>query len=104
MSNLSYFIELLQLFPDCFIYTPFVTLSIFVALSNFCSLIKILLFSIHFLRFLYKHNAYSRLIGRTSSALIQFSNPAAVFDQRAILMWGDRGMAGGLLIEQPDML
>ncbi len=42
MSNLSYLIKLLQLFPACFIYTPFVTLSPFVALSNFCRLIKLL--------------------------------------------------------------
>ncbi len=35
MSNLYYLIKLLQLFPAYFIYTPLVTLSMFVALSNF---------------------------------------------------------------------
>ncbi len=58
VSNLSsYLIKLLQLFPACFIYTLFVTLSLFVAQSKFCCLIELLTFyhpllSIHYLRYL----------------------------------------------------
>ncbi len=57
VSNLRNLIKRLQLFPACFIYTPFGALSIFVALSNFYHLIELLSFShpllfIHFLRYL----------------------------------------------------
>ncbi len=103
-------------------YQTFITfpslsyLPTFVALSNFCHLIKLLSFShpllsIYFLRYLttykctccphHKQNAYSRLIVRTLSAPIHLSNPTGVFGHRAILIWGDRDMAGGLLEEQP---
>ncbi len=37
------------------------------------------------------------------SAPIYLSNSPGVFGHRAILMWGDRGMAGGFPIEQTDM-
>ncbi len=58
VSNLYYLIKLLQLFPAFFIYTPFGTLSIFVALSKFCHLIELLSFShpllsIHFFYVIY---------------------------------------------------
>ncbi len=116
MSNLSYLIKLMHLLPAFFIYTPFVTLSLFVALSNFRRLIELLSFShpllsIHFLRYLatykctccthHKQNAYSRLIVRTLSAPIHLSNPTGVVGHRAILIWGDRDMAGGFLEDQP---
>ncbi len=41
-NNLCYLIKLLSLFPACVIYSPFVALSIFVVLSNFCRIIKLL--------------------------------------------------------------
>ncbi len=49
VSNLCYLIKLLQLFPAYFIYTPFVTLSMFAALSNFRRLINLLSSSYPFL-------------------------------------------------------
>ncbi len=59
MSNLYYLIKLLQLSPAYFIYTPFVTLSMFVALSNFRRLINLLssshpFLSIHFFYVIYE--------------------------------------------------
>ncbi len=42
VNNLCYLIKLLSLFPACAIYSPFVALSIFVVLSNFCRIIKLL--------------------------------------------------------------
>ncbi len=118
MSNLSYLIKLSQLFPACFIYTPFV------ALSNFCRLIKVLssyrtfvIFSPLVIYSLFTLSAHpinapaehttittlslSCLIVRTLSSPIYLSNSPGVFGHRAILMWGDRGMAGGFLEEQP---
>ncbi len=47
------------------------------------------------------HNSLSCLIVRTLSALIYLSNSPGVFGHRAILLWGDRGMAGGFLEAQP---
>ncbi len=43
----------------------------------------------------HKHNPLSRLIVRTLSAPIRFSNSSGVFGYRAILILGDRDMAGG---------
>ncbi len=45
-----------------------------------------------------------RLIERTLSAPIYVSNSTGVFGHRAILMWGDRGMTGGFIIEQTHTL
>ncbi len=42
MNTLCYLIKLMPLFPSCVIYSPFVALSIFAALSNFCRIIKLL--------------------------------------------------------------
>ncbi len=42
VNNLYYLIKLLSLFPACVIYSPFVALSVFVVLSNFCRIIKLL--------------------------------------------------------------
>ncbi len=42
VNNLCFLIKLLSLFPACVIYSPFVALSIFVVLSNFCRIIKLL--------------------------------------------------------------
>ncbi len=58
LSNLYYYlIKIVQLFPACFINKLFVALSLFIALSNFRHLIKLLssshhLLSTHFLHFL----------------------------------------------------
>ncbi len=43
----------------------------------------------------HKQNSYSRLTVRTLSAPIHFPNSTDVSGHRAILIWGDRGMAGG---------
>ncbi len=37
---------------------------------------------------------------RTLSAPIHFPNSTGTFDHRAILIWGDRAMAGEFLLEQ----
>ncbi len=42
VNNLCYLIKFLSLFPAGVIYSPFIALSIFVVLSNFCRIIKIL--------------------------------------------------------------
>ncbi len=42
VNNLCYLIKILSLFPACAIYSPFVALLIFVVLSNFCRIIKLL--------------------------------------------------------------
>ncbi len=42
VNNLCYLIKRLSLFPACVIYSPFVALSIFVVLPNFCRIIKLL--------------------------------------------------------------
>ncbi len=42
VNNLCYLIKLLSLFPACDIYSPFIALSIFVVLSNFCRIIKLM--------------------------------------------------------------
>ncbi len=42
MNTLCYLIKLMPLFPSCVIYSPFVALSIFAALSNFSRIIKLL--------------------------------------------------------------
>ncbi len=82
---------------------------------NFCRLIERLSFSHPLFLFTFNviyapykctcckhhtHNSYSRLSVRTLSAPIHFPNSTGVFDQRAILMWGDQGMAGCFLLEQ----
>ncbi len=46
-----------------------------------------------------QHNSPSRFIQRTQSAQIHFSNSIGAFGHRAILIWGDRGMDGGFLLE-----
>ncbi len=48
-----------------------------------------------------KHNSYARLIVRTLSVPIYLSSSPVLFGHRAILMWGDRDMAGGIPDEQP---
>ncbi len=49
-----------------------------------------------------QQNSYARLNVHTLSAPIRFPNSTGVFGHRAILVWWDRGMAEGFLIEQPD--
>ncbi len=83
---------------------------------NFCHLINLSSFyqaSVIFLPFViyapykctcctpHKHNSLSCLIVRTLSAPIHFPNSTCVFGHSAILIWGDRDMAGGFLEEQP---
>ncbi len=41
MNTLCYLIKLMQLFPSCVIYSPFVALTIFAASSNFSRFIKL---------------------------------------------------------------
>ncbi len=110
VSNLFYLIKLLQLFPAYFIYTPFVTLSMFVALSNFRRLINLLssshpLLSVHFftlstnlLNVPSQHITHTTLSPVLSCARslrqYTFPNSIGVMGRRATLMWGDRGMAG----------
>ncbi len=105
-------------FPACFIYTPFVTLSLFVALSNICRLIKHFLSPCYLFTFYVTYAPYkytccthrttklslSSLFVRTLSVLKHFSNSLGVFGHRTILMWGDRGMTGGFLCELIDTL
>ncbi len=113
VSNLCDLIQLLQLFPACFMHTPFVTLSMFVALSNFRRLINLLSFShpflfIHFFTLSthpiyapykctccthHKHKSLPCLIVRTLSAPIYLYKSPGVIGQRAILTMGgsDRG-------------
>ncbi len=120
VSNLCDLIKLLQLFPACFMHTPFVTLSMFVALSNFRRLINLLWFShpfpsIHFFYVIYapfkctccthhKHNSLPCLIVRTLSAPIYLSKSPGVIGHRAILTMGDRTVAGGFLDKQSASL
>ncbi len=97
-------------FPACLIYSPFVALSIFVTLSIFRRLIKLLSFShpllsIHLLRYLatykctccthHKHHSQSCLIARTLSAPIHLFNSPGVFGHRAILTMGGGGSRHG---------
>ncbi len=42
INTLCYLIKLMPLFPSCVIYSPFVALSVFAALSNFSRIIKLL--------------------------------------------------------------
>ncbi len=51
----------------------------------------------------HRHNSLSCLIVRTLSAPIYLSNSPGVFGHRAILIWGDRDMAGGFLLEQLEL-
>ncbi len=119
VSNLYYLIKLLLLFPAYFIYTPFVTLSMFVALSNFRRLIILLssshpFLSIHFLTLstnhinvpaqYITHNSLSCFNVRTLSALIQFPYSPGVFGYRAILTMGGSDRGWGFLLEQSDTL
>ncbi len=107
-SWVTYFIlsNFLKLFPACLIYSPLVALSIFVTLSIFRRLIKLLAFSHTLLStrfFIYsliyvpykctccthhKHNSYSHLIVRTLCAPIYLSNSPGVFGHCAILILG----------------
>ncbi len=110
MNNLYYLIKLLQFFPAYFIYTPFVTLSMFVALSNFRRLINLLSSSHNFLSIHFftlspnlinvpaqhsTHNSFFCLIVCTLSALIYISNTPGVFGHRAILTMGGGGSDRG---------
>ncbi len=124
VSYLYYLITLLQLLPDYFIYTPFVTLSMFVALSNFRRLINLLsssrpFLSIHFFTLStnlistnlictctthHTHNSNSCLIVRMLSTPIYLSNSPGVSGHRTILIWGDRNKAGGFVKELNDTL
>ncbi len=83
----------------------------FVVLSNFCHLLApCYLFTFYVMYTPHKctccthheHNSLSCLIVRTLSAPIYLSNSPGVFGHRAILIWGDRDIAGGFLEEQPD--
>ncbi len=109
VSTLCYLIKLLQLFPICFLYTRFVALSTFVTLSIFRQIFKLLSFShpllsTHILVIYtpyhctccthHRHNSFSCLIVRKLSAPMYLSNSPDVFGHRAMLIWGDRGMAG----------
>ncbi len=74
----------------------------FIVLSNFCQLLTLCyLLTFYFIYAPYKctccthYNPYSSLIVRTLSAPMHLSFSPGVFGHRAILMWGDRGMAGG---------
>ncbi len=74
MTDLHYLIKLLPHFPACFIYTPFVILSIFVALSNFRRLIKLLssshpFLSTQLLRYLRTLKMYLRFTPNTQLSL-----------------------------------
>ncbi len=51
-----------------------------------------------------QHNSLSCLIGRTSSVPIQLSKSTIVFGHCAILIWGDRGMTGGFILHQTQLL
>ncbi len=98
VSNLCYLIKLWQLFPACFIYTTFVTLAIFVALSNFCHLLTLW----YLLSFYVIYEPYKCTYTTHHTHQYQhLSTSPGVFGHRPILMWGDRGMAGGFLLEQP---
>ncbi len=57
----------------------------------------------HLLYTLQTQLSLSCLIVRTLSAPIFLSNSSDVFDHRAILIWGDRDMAGGFLLEQLEL-
>ncbi len=85
----------------------------FVVLSNFCHRLTLCYLLIFYLIYApykctccahHKHNSLSCLVMRTLSAPIYLTNSPAVFGQSAILIWGDRDMAGGFHEEQPDTL
>ncbi len=110
MNNLCYHIKLLQLFPRLFyLHTPCYFI-------NSCGLINrrlinllsssqpFLIYSLltpstHLInepaQHTKPHSPHSQLIVRTFSPPIQLSNSTGVFDHRAVLIGGDRGMAGG---------
>ncbi len=97
--------EALVLYYQTFVtfptYSPFVVLSTFVVLSNFCHFLTLCyLFTFDVIYTPYKctccphHTHYSlpRLFVRGP---IHLSSSTVVFGHRAILIWGDRDMAGG---------
>ncbi len=107
LSNICNFSQLV--FSILSTHTLF-ALSIFVSLSIFSRLIKLMsvsqpLLSIHFLRYLatykctrcahHKHNSFSCLIVRTLSAPIYPSNSPGVFGHRAIPTMGGGGSDRG---------
>ncbi len=104
LSNLCNFSQLNSPLVAVLILLPYQS---FVVLSTFChflTLCYILTFYVIYTRYKctycthHKHNnPLPCLIVRTLSALIQFPNSSGLFDPCAILLWGDRDMAGGFL-------
>ncbi len=119
VSNLCYLIKLLPPFPACFIYTPFFILSVFVALSNSRSLIKLFhLLTLSFLLTFYViYTPYKCTC--TTHQTTQLSPPSyrthvlcgntpsrhnrRLWSSRHSVV-GDRDMTGGFIIEQTHML
>ncbi len=105
VSNLCYLIKLLQLFQLFYLHT-------LCCFSTFCRLIKFLTSYQNFVIFsplapaVHTTNTTLTLVLSSARSLHQytFPNSTDVFGHRAILIWGDRGVAGGFLEEQPVIL
>ncbi len=117
MNNLCCLIKLLSLFQAYVFIPSCVALSICFLLLNFCRIIRLLPLSHPLLSPLFmlsthpitvpalhtkQHNSYPRLIVHTLFVPIHFSNSTCVFSHRAIVMWGDQGLADCFQLEQPD--
>ncbi len=99
--TLCYFTNVCRLIKLSSSYQPFVIFSPFVIYSLFYVIYasyKCTCCTHH------KHKSLSCLIVHTLSTPIYLPNSPSVFGHRAILMWGDRGMAGFFFEEQPVTL
>ncbi len=89
--NLCRLIKLLSSYRTFVIFSPLVIYSLF-TLSTHPTNAP----AVHI-----TNTTLSCLVVRTLSVPIYLSNSPGVFGYRAILIWGDRDMAGGFLEEQP---